>query len=101
MRKKINFIAVILIFLLLTSCQAVNKKIELGSEKEEQALTKWIHKSEKELKITFGKPDKIEFTAERNRRYVYVTKKLTIKCERIFEINPNNVVIGFSSKNCF
>jgi len=27
--------------------------------------------------------------------------QLKIKCERKFEINPNNMIIGFSSKNCF
>ena len=101
MKKKVNLIAAIFTCVLLASCQAINKKIELGVQQEEQTLTKWINKSEKDLKIFFGKPDKIEFTTDRNRRYVYVTKKLTIKCERIFEINPNNVVIGFSSKNCF
>ena len=52
------------------------------------------------LKIVY-RPDKIEFLETRNRNYIYVSKKFNIKCERKFEINPNNMVIGFSSKNCF
>jgi hypothetical protein len=32
---------------------------------------------------------------------VYLSQKLKIKCERKFEINQNNMVLGFSSKNCF
>ena len=28
-------------------------------------------------------------------------EKYKIKCERKFEINPKNMVVGFSSKNCF
>ena len=37
----------------------------------------------------------------RNRNYIYITEKYKIKCERKFEINPKNMVIGFSSRNCF
>ena len=32
---------------------------------------------------------------------VLYTEKFKIKCERKFEINQNNTVIGFTSKNCF
>ena len=72
------------------------KKLRRGKE-----LSKWLNKNEKELKIFFGQPDKIEFLETRNRNYIYIKKKFKIKCERKFEINPNNVVIGFTSKNCF
>ncbi len=68
---------------------------------EEKQLSRWLNKSENKLKIYFGQPDKIEFLETRNRNYVYISKKLNIKCERKFEIDPNNIVIGFSSKNCF
>ena len=36
-----------------------------------------------------------------SRFLFYKTKKLAITCERIFELNNKNMVIGFSSKNCF
>ena len=42
-----------------------------------------------------------EFLKTRNRNYVYITEKYKIKCERKFEVNPKNIVVGFSSKNCF
>ena len=45
--------------------------------------------------------DKVEFLKTRNRNYVYFTEKYKIKCERKFEVNPKNIVVGFSSKNCF
>ena len=68
---------------------------------EEKQLSKWLNKSESELKIEYGQPDKVEFLRTRNRNYIYISEKFKIKCERKFEINPSNVVIGFSSKNCF
>ena len=101
--KKNKFINLIIltILLFLTSCQSVSKKIEETSIQEEKELSKWLNKSEVELKIVYGQPDKIEFLESRNRNYVYVSKKFKIKCERKFEINPKNFVVGFSSKNCF
>ena len=77
------------------------KKIDEKTIQEEKELSKWLNKPESELKIVYGQPDKIEFLETRNRNYIYVSKKFNIKCERKFEINPNNMVIGFSSKNCF
>ena len=47
-------------------------------------------------------PDKIVFkNNSSNRFYIYTKEKLKIKCERIFEINPEKKVVGFTSKNCF
>tara|TARA_X000001036_G_scaffold302991_1_gene282054 strand:+ start:967 stop:1266 length:300 start_codon:yes stop_codon:yes gene_type:complete len=98
---KIFFIFVFLI-INLTSCQTVTKKIDEKVSEEEAQLSKWLNKSELELKIEFGKPDQIKFkNNSRNRFYIYTKEKLKIKCERIFEINPANKVIGFTSKNCF
>ena len=99
-----NFFLTILytLFLIfLVSCQTVSKKIEDTTTKEEQKLSKWLNKSEEDLKSFFGQPDKIEFLKTRNRNYVYITEKYRIKCERKFEVNSRNIVVGFSSKNCF
>ena len=89
-------------FISLASCQTVSNKIDEITSEEEKLLSKWLNKSEEELKIEFGKPNKINFKKNsKNRFYVYTKQKLKIKCERIFEINSNNLVIGFTSKNCF
>ena len=99
---KIKFIFfIVLSSLILTSCQSVSKKIDEKTMQEEQELSKWLNKTESALKIVYGQPDKVQFLETRNRNYIYVSKKYNIKCERKFEINPNNIVIGFSSKNCF
>jgi hypothetical protein len=99
---KIKFAAIILLStLILSSCQTVSEKIDEKTSLEEKELNKWLNKTESELKIEYGQPDKVEFLKTRNRNYIYISKKLTIKCERKFEINANNMVIGFSSKNCF
>ena len=100
--KKIYKIFFLTLFLSsFLGCQTISKKVDKVITKEEQELSKWIGKTEAELTASLGKPDQIEFENSRNRYYVYVSKKLKIKCERKFEINQKNMVLGFSSKNCF
>jgi len=92
---------IILVFPVLNACQTVTTKIDKTTEQEKKELSQWLNKSEADLKIFFGQPDKVEFLKTRNRNYIYITEKYKIKCERKFEINPKNMVVGFSSKNCF
>ena len=96
----LNILYTLFLFSLL-SCQTVSKKIEHTTAQEHIELSKWLNKSESELKSFYGQPDKVEFLKSRNRNYIYVTQKYKIKCERKFEVNPKNIVVGFSSKNCF
>ena len=89
------------VLITLTACQTVTNKIDQSTELERKELSKWLNKSEEELKSFYGQPNKVEFLKTRNRNYVYFTEKYKIKCERKFELNPKNIVVGFSSKNCF
>jgi len=100
---KIKFVFFIIFssLIFLTACQSVSKKIDEKTLQEEKELSKWLNKPESELKIVYGQPDKIEFLETRNRYYIYSSKKYNITCVRKFEVNPNNMVIGFTSKNCF
>ena len=102
MFKKLKiYIYLLAALITLSACQTVTKKIDQTTELEKKELTKWLNKSERELKNFYGQPDKVEFLKTRNRNYVYFTEKYKIKCERKFEVNSKNTVVGFSSKNCF
>jgi hypothetical protein len=100
--KKLYKIFFLTLFLSsVLGCQTIGTKVDKVTQKEEQELSKWIGKTEAELTSSLGKPDRIDFGNSRNRYYVYVSQRLKIKCERKFEITQNNVILGFSSKNCF
>ena len=101
MIKNFKFFFLILLLLSLINCQTISTKVDEVTQKEESKLSKWIGKSESQLTSSLGKPDRIDFENSGHRNYVYMSKKLKIKCERKFEINRSNVVLGFSSKNCF
>ena len=101
MKKTYKIFFLILFLSSFLGCQTISTKVDDAITKEEKELSKWIGKTETELTSALGKPDKIDFEDSGNRNYVYVSKKLRIKCERKFEINRNNMVLGYNSKNCF
>ena len=78
MKKIVISFTAIFTFIFLVSCQTVTNKIDEKTALEEKELSKWLNKSETELKTVFGKPDKIEFINSRNRFYIYHSEKLKI-----------------------
>ena len=101
--SKIFFLKVIFFSLMifLSSCQTVTNKIDEKTMIEEKELNKWLNKTESELKIVYGLPNKIEHLENRNKNLIYISKKFKIKCERKFEVDPKSIIVGFRSKNCF
>ena len=99
--RKIFIIYFCLIFILISGCKTVTQKVDEASIKETEKLNKFLQKSETELKIEFGKPDLIEVADNGNKVLVYNDSKFKIKCERRFEVNQKNIVVSFTSKNCF
>ena len=89
---KVIFIS-LLFFGLLSECHIVKK--------ENEELSKFIGKSSSELKIKLGKPDEDFKNEKGNLELIYNSKKYLIPCERRFEINSEDVVIGFVSNGCF
>ena len=94
-------IALIVIFLIISNCSTVKNKTDEIVKKENEKLSQFIGKSSKELKIEMGIPDSEELSDAGKKIFVYETKKYGIPCERKFEINNNEIVVGFTSKGCF
>ena len=99
-RLKIIFITIIL-SILLFGCQTVKEKTDAIVEKENEKLSKFLGKSCNELQLQLGKPDEDFKNAKGNFELVYNSKKYLVPCERRFEINSENIVIGFISNGCF
>ena len=99
-KLKVIFIS-FLFFGLLWECQTVKKKTDEIVKKENDELSKFIGKSSSELKIKLGKPDEDFKNEKGNLELIYNSKKYLIPCERRFEINSEDIVIGFVSNGCF
>jgi hypothetical protein len=100
--QKLNlFFLISIFFLILTGCQTIKEKTDSIVEKENEKLSKYISKPASVLQMDLGKPDEDFKNAKGNFEFIYNTKKYGIPCERRFEINSQNIVIGFVSNGCF
>ena len=88
-------------FALIAGCQTVKDKTDVIVEKENEKLSKFLGKSSSDLQMELGKPDEDFKNAKGNFELVYNSKKYLVPCERRFEIDSENIVIGFVSNGCF
>ena len=101
MQKLKLFLITLVTFVMITGCQTIKEKTNKIVEKENDKLSKYISKPASVLQIDLGKPDEDFTNSKGNFEFVYNTKKYGIPCERRFEINPENIVVGFVSNGCF
>ena len=99
--KKLFLVKFIFLLVFLSGCQSINKKSEEIIKKENEKLSKFIGQPESELRIVMGNPDEETKDEKGSKILIYKTKKYSIDCERKFEINEVNMVVGFTSKGCF
>ena len=100
LKFRIIFITIIL-SMTIAGCQTVKEKTDEIVEKENEKLSEFIGKSASKLQMELGKPDEDFKNDKGNFEFVYNTKKYLIPCERRFEINSENIVVGFVSNGCF
>ena len=98
-----NLFLIKLFFLLLffSGCQTIENKSEKLIKKENEKLSKFIGQPETELRIVMGNPTAETKDNKGARVLIYKNKKYGITCERKFELNDSNMIVGFSSKGCF
>ena len=101
MSKFKSSISLLIFIIFFSGCQAVKEKTNAIVEKENEKLSKYIGKPSSVLQMDLGKPDEDFKNAKGNFEFIYNTKKYGIPCERRFEINSENIVIGFVSNGCF
>ena len=99
--KNITLIKIIFLLIFLTSCQTIKNKTDEIVEKENAKLSMYIGKDSTTLQMDLGKPDEDFKNEIGNLEFVYNTKKYGILCERRFEIDSNDIVIGLVSNGCF
>ena len=89
------------ILILLSGCQTIKKKSDEVAEKENQRFGQFVGKQVNELRLELGAPTEDFVNELGNETLVYKTKKYGIPCERKFEVNSNNIIVGFTSSGCF
>ena len=97
----IKLVLFLLIFNFLIGCQTVKEKTDEIVKKENEKLSAFIGKPVSNLKSELGVSDEDFLNENGNKVMIYNTRKYGIPCEREFEIDGNEIVIGFVSKGCF
>ena len=97
--KSIVFLFLILI--IFSGCETIKKKSDEIAEKENERLSLFMGKNSDDLKSELGNPTDDFINENGNEVLVYKTKKYGIPCERKFEVDSNNIVVGFTSSGCF
>ena len=98
---RIIFILFFCSLFLLSNCQTVDNKSQKAIKKENEKLSKFLQQPESELKIVMGEPDEITYDNKGSKFFIYTKKKYNITCERKFEIDQYEMIVGFASKGCF
>ena len=99
---KIIHIFLLILFIFISSgCQTIENKSQKAIKKENEKLSKFLQQPESELKIVMGEPGEVRHDDKGSKFLVYSKKKYSITCERIFEIDKNKMIVGFTSKGCF
>ncbi len=101
MLKFKTIISLFALLLFFSGCQTIKQKTDAIVEKENEKLSLYISKPASVLQMDLGKPDEDFKNEKGNYEFIYNTKKYGILCERRFEINSDNIVIGFVSNGCF
>ena len=86
---------------IFSGCQTIENKSQSTIKKENEKLSKFIQQPETELKIVMGEPNDITYDNKGSKFFIYTKKKYNITCERKFEIDQNEMIVGFTSKGCF
>ena len=89
------------ILMLFSGCETIKKKSDEIAEKENERLSLFMGKNSDDLKSELGNPTDDFINENGNEVLVYKTKKYGIPCERKFEVDSNNIIVGFTSSGCF
>ena len=89
------------ILMFFSGCETIKKKSDEIAEKENERLSLFMGKNSDDLKSELGNPTDDFINENGNEVLVYKTKKYGIPCERKFEVDSNNIIVGFTSSGCF
>ena len=99
--KRLFLIKLIFLLIIISGCETVKNKSDEIIKKENKKLSQFIGQPVSELKIVMGNPDHQTKSETWTNILLFKKKKYGILCERKFEVDNNEMIIGFVSKGCF
>ena len=89
------------LLIFLNACQTVQTKVDEKTQQEQESLSKYIGYSINEVYVDFGSEGVHKKDNKGYKKVTFTTKKLGVKCKRIFFYNQSMVVTGIQFAGCW
>ena len=94
-------ITTLLLLILLNACQTVQTKVDAKTQAELDKMGKYIGYSLDEVYIDFGNDGTHSKDYKGYKKVTFTTKKLGVKCKRIFFYDRNLVISSIKFAGCW
>ena len=94
-------ITALFLLIFLSACQTVQTKVDEKTQQEQERLSKYIGYNINEVYIDFGNEGVHSIHNKGYKKVIFTTKKLGVKCERIFFYDRSMVVTGIQFAGCW
>ena len=98
--KKI-FIFLILSFFILNSCTTIQTKVDKKTEADLRKMGQYIGHSLEEVYVDFGNDGTHSLDDKGFKKVTFITKKLGVKCKRIFFYDRSMIVSSIKFAGCW
>ena len=98
--KKI-FIFLILSFFILNSCTTIQTKVDDKTQLELDRMSKYIGYSLNEVYVDYGNDGITSTDYKGYKKVTFTTKKLGVKCKRIFFYDRSQVITSIKFAGCW
>ena len=94
-------ITALFLLIFLSACQTVQTKVDEKTQQEQELLSKYIGYNINEVYIDFGTEGVHKKDYKGYKKVTFTTKKLGVKCKRIFFYDRSMVVTGIQFAGCW
>ena len=94
-------ITVLFLLIFLSACQTVQTKVDEKTQEEQERLSKYIGYNINEIYVDFGTEGVHKKDFKGYKKVTFTTKKLGVKCKRIFFYDRSKVVTKIQFAGCW
>ena len=94
-------ITALFLLIFLSACQTVQTKVDEKTQEEQERLSKYIGYNINEIYVDFGTEGVHKKDFKGYKKVTFTTKKLGVKCKRIFFYDRSMVVTGIQFAGCW
>ena len=94
-------ITALFLLIFLSACQTVQTKVDEKTQQEQERLSKYIGYSITEVYVDFGTEGAHKNDYKGYKKVTFTTKKLGVKCKRIFFYDRSMVVTKIQFAGCW